>query len=476
MSRILGALACVVMSAAAAQARPVATYVPRTPTPDMSPAVSSNVIFLDRCASGCTITRTGTDDSRTDRSTIGGGTLAAFNCGDTAWQAVMTCMKDVFRDYNVVITDVDPGSADHLEIKVAGTSANIGLGPDVGGIAPFYCQSYQQDALVFDFANEFGCATDEICAVAAQEIAHTWSLDHVVDASDPMTYFGYSGRRFYHDGVQCGSDCTNSAGQLCMAGTAGCHAPFNGATCTTAQTHPCYCDNASTQDDNMTVLNLFGPGNPTPPTVTIDKPKDGDALAPGFAVQAEVMSNYGVSKVELYVDGNLVSTITSMPYVFNAPQTLQPGQHSVEVDGYDSHSLAGKMSINIIIGAPCTKAADCPDSTETCIGGRCVPGSGVPGGLGSPCKLPSDCLEGECASDGTNMYCTSDCTPGQCPSGFGCLPSGAGSGSSANAGVCWPGYNDGSGGGGCSTQDGAPLGLAGLMLGLVLSRRRPRRR
>jgi len=465
-------LACLVALSATAVAKPVTTFVPRTPTAGMNATVNSNVIFLDRCANGCTISHTGTDDSRNDRSTIGGGTLQPFNCGDTAWQAVVTCMKDVFRDYNVTITDVDPGSADHLEIKIAGTPGNIGLGNGIGGIAPFYCQTYQQDALVFAFANVYGCATDEICAAASQEIAHTWSLDHVVDASDPLTYFGYSGRRFFHDGVKCGSDCTNSSGQLCSAGTSGCYAPFNQGLCASDQSHACYCDNASTQDDNQTVLSLFGPGNPTPPTVTITKPQDGAAVSPGFAVQANVDTAYGVSKVELRVDGNLVSTITSTPYVFNAPDNLASGQHTVEVTGYDSHSLPGKASIHAIIGEPCTKAADCPDATQTCVGGRCVPGSGVPGGLGSTCKLPSDCLEGECASDGTNMYCTADCTPGQCPSGFGCLPNGTGSG---NAGVCWPGYDDGSGGGGCSTQGGAPLGLAGLMLGLALSRRRPRR-
>ncbi len=155
--------------------------------------------------------------------------------------------------------------------------------------------------------------------------------------------------------------------------------------------------------------------------------------------------------------------------MFNAPDTLGPGQHKVEVTGYDVHNLAGKATINAIIGDPCTKAADCPDSTETCIGGRCVPGAGVPGGLGSVCKAPSDCLEGQCASDGTNMYCTSDCTKGQCPDGYGCLPNG---GTDPTAGVCWPGYDDGSGGGGCSVGGGAPATLGLVLLGLVLSRKK----
>jgi hypothetical protein len=327
--------------------------------------------------------------------------------------------------------------------------------------------------MVFDFANVYGCATDEICATAAQEIAHTWSLDHVINAADPMTYYSYGMRRFYSDNTKCGSDCTDSSGHLCGPGTSGCRSP-SGASCNASdQTHPCTCSGNVNQSDNATVLALFGAGNPTPPTVAIVKPLDGAAAAPGFPVQANVTSPYGVSKVELRVDGTLVSTITSTPYVFNAPDTLQPGQHTVQVTGYDSHDTSGMMQIHAIIGNPCQKAADCPDMTETCIGGRCVPGSGVPGGLGSPCKAAADCLEGECASDGTNMYCTSDCTAGQCPSGFGCLPSG--SGSDASAGVCWPNYDDGGGGGGCTTGGGAPATLGLLCLGLALSRRRTRR-
>ena len=456
------------LASTAAADRPRTVVVAR-PNTDVNPAaVSSNVIFLDRCANNCNIV-SGSDDSRTDRSSIGSGLLQAFNCGDTVWQQVVSCMKDVFSPYNVTITDVDPGTATHLEIKIAGSPGNIGLPNGVGGIATQTCSSYQSNALVFDFGNVWGCDVNEICSTAAQEIAHTWSLDHVTDRTDPMTYFAYSGVRYYHDGVVCGSDCTDSSGRVCSVGTSGCRGPF-GEACNTNMEHTCHCSSTSAQNDNMFILGLFGAGNPTPPTVTITKPANGASVAPGFAIDSTVTSPYGVTMAELRVDGTLVTTATTLPYVFNAPMTLAPGTHTVEVTGYDVHSVTGKASVTVLIGMPCSKPADCPVNTDTCIGGRCVPGPGVQGGLGASCTDPSMCADGLCASDGTNQYCTETCTTGQCPSGFGCLPTG---GSGSASGVCWPHYDDGSGGG-CTTGAGAPLSLGLVALGLLLSRRRRR--
>jgi hypothetical protein len=473
MARRLGVAFAVLVGLAgqAAAEVPRGVVVRTPPDPNVSPAVSSNVIFIDRCAANCSILA-GSDDSRTDHSSIGSGLLQAFSCGDAAWAQFKTCMNDVFSPFNVVITDVDPGTASHLEIKVAGMPQDIGLGTGIGGIAHQTCSTYQANTLVFAFANVYGCTQmDELCATAAQEIAHTWGLDHVTNAADPMTYFGYNGRRYYADNNSCGSDCQDASGNYCKPGQTGCTDNYLGIACTAAQTHRCACGTSSTQNDAATVLALFGAGNPTPPTVTITKPKNGDAVSPGFVVAADITSPYGVTGADMTVDGMASGTTTTAPYVFNAPASLAPGAHTVVVTGHDVHNVKGSAMITAIIGNPCTKPADCPTTMDTCIGGRCVPGPGTQGGLGSPCTAGTQCADGTCASDGTNMYCTDPCMKGQCPSGFGCLPTGSGSGTD---GVCWPNYNDGSGGGGCATRDGAPASLALVWLGYVLSRRRRR--
>src|SRR5690349_13478218 len=98
--------AAIVLMATIASARPITKVVARPPTPETE-AVSSNVIFMNRCAGGCVVHQSGTDDSRTDSSTIGGGSLTAFKYGDAVWGQVMSCLRDTFEDFNVVVTDVD---------------------------------------------------------------------------------------------------------------------------------------------------------------------------------------------------------------------------------------------------------------------------------------------------------------------------------------------------------------------------------
>ena len=89
-----------------------------------SAAVTSNTIFMNKCTGGCTVTR-GVDDSRTQRSSIiqNAGTLPAFPYSADAWTQVMTCLKGTFAPFNVVVTDVDPGSsASHLEVLIGGNA------------------------------------------------------------------------------------------------------------------------------------------------------------------------------------------------------------------------------------------------------------------------------------------------------------------------------------------------------------------
>ncbi len=435
----------------------------------VSPASNTRTIFLNRCAgSGCTVQSGNTNSTAVpDRSSIGGGRLAPFSQGDATWNSVVTCMREVFGPFNVDITDVDPGSAPHFEIMIAGQPQSIGLSQGVGGISPFTCQEFIPNTLVFVF-DVWGNNVNEICATAAQELAHSFSLDHVTDASDPLTYFQFNGRRHFKDAqVQCGSDCG------VMSGLPSGQSPF-GATCTGApvgntgpQNHVCACG-GQTQNSVQSMKNLFGTGSPTPPVVTIMDPKTGDNVQPGFPLHAQVTDDQGVAKVELRVDGQLVLSLVNAPYAFNAPATLGDGTHTAEVTGYDVFGATTKASVQVVIGKPCEKPADCPLDTDTCIGGRCVPGPGVQGGLGSTCVSGTDCASGQCEGDATGRYCVETCQPGagQCPDGFGCLQNGPG-------GICFPGFDDG-GGGGCSSSSGAPVGFGLGFAALLFVRRRKR--
>ena len=432
-----------------------------------------NTLYLNKCAAGCLI-RVGPSSSINNTWGIGSQrTLTAWPYGDAVWAQVMACVKDVFEPYNVNVTDVDPGTANHFEIMIAGAPGDLGMSSSIGGVAPGSgsCSSYLNNALVFDFAKVWGSGTtcgagcvEDICATAAQEIGHVWQrMDHVIEETDPMTYFNSTTRKYFSKlSVQCGSDCVGGVSPSNQTCTGGGSNPQN---------HPCVCG-GNTQNSHNVVTGLFGAGPGTPPTVTITAPKIGASVDPGFSVYSEATDNSGrVTRVELWVNGAMVSMLTAPPYVFNAPTNLMNGTHKVEVRAYDPHDFLGKANVDVIIGPPCEKPSDCSNATDTCVGGRCVPGSGAPGGLGSPCTNNTECASGQCGSDGTNMYCVEQCLVGQCPDGFGCdVPDGI------DMGVCWPGFDDGSGGCGCQSSRGGSFAMLMLLGWVVLTCRKRRTR
>jgi MYXO-CTERM domain-containing protein len=424
--------------------------------------VNSHVIYLHRCTGdGCAVVQGNTNSTtRPPHSSLGHGLLSPFSRGDATWNTVASCMREVYAPFNVEITEVDPGSAPHFEIIFGGTPEQLGMAPGIGGVSPFSCMPFIPNSVVFVF-DVWGNDAEELCATAAQELAHSFALDHAVEPSDPMTYYTYHARRHYMNAqVQCGSDCdTNHRSPL-------------GAACSGPdfQAHACACGNgAQTQNDVQVISALFGGGSVAAPIVKIVSPKVGDTVDPSFAVSIEITNNVAVASSELRVDGVLISKLTSSPYTLTGPAALTSGTHVVEVSAYDASGAPGRARVEVIVGPGCKAASDCPAGTDACIGGRCVTGPGVSGGLGETCSAPTDCTSWQCASDDGARYCVESCDPGQCPSGFGCRDDGQG------GGVCWPGFDEGTGGCAASPGAGAPLGVLGLGLvfaGVVVRRRR----
>lgn len=441
------------------------------------PAANTHIIFMNKCTGGCIVSKTGQDDNRVERSSILSANLTAFSQNATVWNQVMTCMQQTFAQFNVTVTDVDPGQTIHLEVLVAGTGAQAGQGQGVLGVAPFNCSgvgncaSFLPNALVFDFANDpyYTNKPLEICSTAAQEIAHTWGLDHVVDYSDPMTYNSFpnnvQGMRFYKDNQKCGSDCVSG------------HAPFftqlacsgSGGTAT----HTCALGQA-TQNEIQVITSLFGSAAPdtTPPTVAITSPANNASVMPGFTVTATVTDDQAVASAELTLDGASLGVKTTAPFTWTTSSTLATGNHTLVVTGKDLAGNTAMATETVVYGSGCMHDSDCTGTNQVCNAGVCVAGPGAQGGLGSPCTGNSDCASGSCGDDGAgNMYCVSGCNPlaDTCPSGFSCLAT------TGDQGVCWPGADNGGGGGtgGCNSAGNqtAPLFLLGLGA-IFLTRRR----
>jgi uncharacterized protein (TIGR03382 family) len=429
---------------------------------------------MNPCTGGCNV-KPGNTDNRSSTSDIANSntTLTQFNQSDAVWQQVMSCMRTTFSRFNVTITDVDPGQTPHMEVMVAGVATQLlgSQGQGVGGIADFPCNQigscdpFMPNALVFAFANDpyYQGDPNEICSTAAQEIAHTWGLDHVVDASDPMTYNPFNGLRQYKDGQACGSDCQ------------GGQSPF-GLSCSGSggqATHLCAMTGTGTQDEVSTILGLFGSSAPDtmPPSVTITSPSNGATVNPGFTVTANVTDDIAVVSAELKLDGTSVKKLGGAPWSWTTSSTLSPGNHHVEVIAIDGGGNMTTAAIDVGYGAACKSSSDCSNSTDICDNGHCVAGPDATGGLGSPCTMNSQCASNQCGNDGAgNQYCVESCNPvaSTCPSGFSCSATGG------SSGVCWPAA-DGGGSGGCDTggnSNGPALLLVGLGAVLVLRRRR----
>lgn len=422
-------------------------------------APPSRTIFVNDCKPGGCQIYVGSEDSRRNRSTVARRTslVPEFPFSDATWAATMACVRETYAQFDINITDVDPCpdpnsgcTTPHWEIIVAGQPSDIAYPNDAGGVSPFDFQdcSIIENSITYAFAEVMGNDPDVLCWVIAQETAHSFGLDHEFNALDPMTYIQNPKSKRFQDEV---SPCGESGARQCYCGRQG-------------------------QNSVWELLQIFGTAPPSPPTVEITTPGPGVAVDPGFRVGVTIEDNQGIRQVDLLIDGQVSTTLLSPPWAFNAPVSISAGGHVVEVRALDLAGTAGSDSVEVLVGPPCDTPGDCSalGETHTCVGGRCVPGPGAPGGLGEDCDAPSDCVSGLCATLDMENHCAESCAPGgsDCPGGFSCLDNGAG------GGLCWPGESGGCAG--CaSSGDGRgadpllPIG-GGLLVALLLVRRRQR--
>jgi uncharacterized protein (TIGR03382 family) len=165
------------------------------------------IIYLNRDGGAFT---PGRNDARTNRSSIvqRASVVPPWDIADGDWQGVVTCLQEQFARWNVVVTDVDPGNVPHLESVMAGDPADVGQPSGVGGVSPFALDcSVIDNSIVYTFAELYGRSYRTVCDVAAQEIAHSFGLDHERLCSDPMTYMPSCGRKSFQDeAVPCGEN------------------------------------------------------------------------------------------------------------------------------------------------------------------------------------------------------------------------------------------------------------------------------
>ena len=140
------------------------------------------------------------------------------------------------------------------------------------------------------------------------------------------------------DGVLLGSDTTAPYSFTWNTTT------LSNGTHTLATTASDAAGNTSSSSVSITVNNPVL--DTTPPTVNITSPTGGNVNGV-VSVLANAIDNVGVVKVNLYVDGALVSTATSSPFTnkWNAKKAAA-GAHSLQCKVYDA---AGNLGVSSIV-------------------------------------------------------------------------------------------------------------------------------
>ncbi|MGE0551661.1 MAG: MYXO-CTERM sorting domain-containing protein [Kofleriaceae bacterium] len=443
MRRILVALA--VLGATTASAEPLpppgVVWQNRVVHGEVDPAALSTVshkLYLNNCLPGGCAVKPGTDNSLLDQSSIAYSNvvLDPWKYGPAHWDNLVACVRATFEPFNVEIVTEDPGNTPHFEVMVGGTSTQLHPELNAGGVAPFVsCNAKVNNVITFVFAN-LTSDLEYLCGAVAQEAGHAWGLDHELNAKDPMTYLDLGSlKRFQNEASNCGE----STPRACACG-------------------------GPTQNSYQYMLETFGSSDLEMPTFSFVGPTDGQWVKPTFNVLAEMTSQLTPGTAQLTIDGKMVGELPGGPYAFTVPSTLSPGQHTLNLTGFDSGARRASATATINVTSSCQTAENCDDGFY-CMGGYCLPDSSVAGGLGAECVSNESCASGSCAKRDDVQLCTAACEQGSCPSGYECIGD--------NAGVCWPEATDG---GGCSSS-GAPTGwlLAALAIAPVVLLRRRRR-
>lgn len=325
----------------------------------------SRVIYLNK--NGVTLSP-GNNDARTNRSTIASQqvTIPPWNVSATTWNATVACVRELFQPFGVTVVETDPGNVPHIEAVFGGSPGLLGLPNGVAGVSPFTTDcSIIENSIVFTFTNVIPQDARLACEIQAQEIAHSYGLDHELLASDPMTYLNYNGNRaFQNQTASCGEDVQRACG-------------INGSVCRPNQ-------------NSVTLLTeRLGtggqPGDTVAPTVGITSPRNGATVPPGFDLLFEADDNVGISMATLYVDGEAAGSVLQAPFKFTTSSTLPEGQHTFRVEVTDGANVKSQeITVTVQRGAapPPSGGGDDDGGAGGDISGGCSTGGSTGLGLG----------------------------------------------------------------------------------------------
>lgn len=163
--------------------------------------------------------------------------LRGFRGSAATWKKIRTCVTDLFKPFDVTVTDVEPPpGTPYVMAVVGGRPKDIGHTAKVGGLAP-YSGEVVSGAVVFAFADQLGNRVRATCEVIGMEVAHAFGLDHEHECKDVMTYLGGCGSKSFRD---IDARCGEAKPRVCA-------------------------DGAETQNSYRRLMAVLGPRKPTQP-------------------------------------------------------------------------------------------------------------------------------------------------------------------------------------------------------------------
>jgi MYXO-CTERM domain-containing protein len=294
-----------------------------------SALAQSRIIYLNH--TGVTL-RPGNNDSRNNFSTIVSQqvSIPAWNPGGTVWNDTVSCFTEIFSRFDVQVVTTDPGNVPHIEAVFGGTPTQVGLPSNVGGVSPFTTDcSIIENSIVFTFSAVLPNDARLNCEIMAQEVAHSYGLDHELLASDPMTYLNYNGNReFQNQAVSCGESTPRNCG-------------INGSTCRT------------NQNSVQLLSDRVGIGDAIAPALNWTAPANNATVPPGFQVNATATDNVAVMYAKLSLDGGEpVQATGAGPYLFATPSDLAEGTHTIQIEISDGKNTKSEMrTVTVAKGA-----------------------------------------------------------------------------------------------------------------------------
>ena len=186
---------------------------------DAAPCVppgSPVVLFLDRAGGTWT---PGTTDSRSNLSALLGQSTSvpAWTIASASWTALMACVVQKFKPFNVQVTDVDPGTVTtHLEVVFA--PGNLTLFGGAAANGPSTC-AVVPNSVAFVSTTYADANLDNGCAAVASVVGSSLGLEPVTACPDAMAYplASCATAAFTNVALSCGTTVAKTCD--CQAGT-----------------------------------------------------------------------------------------------------------------------------------------------------------------------------------------------------------------------------------------------------------------